>query len=112
MSRHLLNRVTDKTRQALPPETPDASGAGVNYADALITLLKVTLEDGRKVVARRRGLEITLQIGDHKGSALLRRLEHGPDIETIVHRALSDAAADAGSTLVVEQDEVWLEATT
>jgi hypothetical protein len=109
MSRERINRLTEKTRKALPPEMPDASGAGVNYADALVRLLKVTLEDGRRVKARRRGLEIVLEVGDSRGSALLRRLENGPDIETIVHRALSDAAAAAGASLCIEEGAIWLE---
>ena len=110
MNRECINQVTDKARKALPPEMPDVSGAGVNYADALLKLLKVTLEDGRRVRARRRGLEIVLEVGDRRGSSLLRRLENGPDIETIVHRALSDAAAAAGASLLIEEGAIWLQA--
>lgn len=108
MSKICVNQLTSKTLDALPPKMPDASGAGVNYADALLKLLKVTLEDGRRMKARRRGLEIVLEVGESRGSALLRRLEHGPDIETIVHRALAEAAAAAGTKLRIEDGAIWL----
>ncbi len=110
MNKRFINHLSDNARKALPPEMPDASGAGVNYADALLKLLKVTLDDGRRVKARRRGLEIVLEVGDNRGSALLRRLENGPDIENIVHRALADAAAAAGASLLIEEGAIWLQA--
>lgn len=109
MSKECINRLNEKALRTLPPAMPDSSGAGVNYADALVRLLKVTLEDGRRVKARRRGLEIVLEVGDRRGSALLRRLENGPDIETIVHRALADAAAAAGAILLIEEGVIWFE---
>lgn len=93
----------------LPENEPDASGIGVNYADAFLTVFKKTLEDGRKITCRRRGLELTLTIGERTGKALLRRLEHGPDERAILHAALGEAAAAAGATYSVEEDGVVLE---
>lgn len=83
----------------LPPARPDGSGVGVHYADALLKCLKGTLPDGRKLAARRRGLRLTVTIGEASGAALLRRLEHGPELRSIVERALEAAAIEAGATL-------------
>ena len=47
----------------LPPARDDGSGVGINYADAYIKPIKATLEDGRKVAVKRKGLKITFTIG-------------------------------------------------
>jgi len=93
----------------LPPTQKDGSGIGVNYADQYIKVFKKELEDGRKVACRRRGLKLTLSIGDQKGEGLMRRLDHGPDEKTILRKALEDAAQDAGATLVVEDGVIYLD---
>ncbi len=90
----------------LPPTKPDGSGIGVNYADQVLKLLKQTLPDGRKLAAKRRGLKITLTIGESAGEAVMRRLEHGPDPRTIFDRALIAAAKGAGATLCREPGAV------
>jgi hypothetical protein len=82
---------------------------GVNYADAYLKALKTTLEDGRKVLCKRRGLKLTLTVGEHKGEALLRRLDHGPDAKEILRHALEAAAAGAGARLTVEDGVIYLE---
>ena len=55
----------------LPEKKSDGSGVGINYADALLKPVKLTLEDGRKVAFKRRGLKITLTLGrqDRRGPA-------------------------------------------
>jgi hypothetical protein len=99
---------TDAARH-LPPAADDGSGVGINYADAYIKAIKTTLEDGRKVAVKRKGLKITFTIGDGSGEALLRRLDHGPDERTIVHRAIEAAARDAGGRFSVEGGVMVLE---
>jgi hypothetical protein len=93
----------------LPPAKPDGSRLGINYADQLLKLFKLTLPDGRKLSARRRGLRITIVIGDRSGEAILRRIEHGPDVRTILGQALAAAAHDAGAALIREPGAVHLE---
>lgn len=93
----------------LPQNEPDASEVGVNYTDAFLKVFKKTLGDGRKISCKRRGLKLTLKIGDSTGEALLRRIEHGPDVESILHQALTEAAAGAGAAYAVEDDVVFLE---
>ena len=93
----------------IPPDAPDGSGIGVNYADAYVGALNVTLDDGRAVTCERKGLEITLTIGDATGAALMRRIEHGPDVKIVLRRALEEAAEAAGVRLVVEDGAIWLE---
>jgi hypothetical protein len=93
----------------LPPAKDDGSGVGINYADAYIKSMKTTLDDGRKVSCKRRGLKLTLSVGDATGEALLRRLENGPDEKQIVQRALQDAAKALGARFVVEKGVLVLE---
>ncbi len=80
----------------LPTNKLDGSGVGVNYVDAYLKAFKVTLEDGRKLLAKRRGIKITLTIGDLKGEGLLRRMLHGPDPKVLIREALTEAAQQAG----------------
>ena len=93
----------------LPEAKPDGSGVGINYADALLRPVKLTLEDGRKVAFKRRGLKITLTIGDKSGEGLLRRLEHGPDTKAMLREALREAARYAGVEISFEADAVYLD---
>jgi hypothetical protein len=88
---------------------PDGSGVGINYADALLKPVKLTLDDGRKLAFKRRGLKITLTIGERTGEGLLRRLEHGPDAKAIVQAALREAARNAGASIHFEAGAVFLD---
>ena len=99
------NRDADKL---LPDVKDDGSGIGINYADAYIKPFKRILEDGRKVSCKRRGLEITLAVGDTSGKGLMRRLEHGPDAKNILKKALDEAAANAGLVFTVEDGTMVL----
>jgi hypothetical protein len=107
-------RLTFPTDEALldaylPSAKPDGSGVGVNYADQVLKLLKQTLPDGRKLVARRRGLKVSVTIGEISGHAIMRRIEHGPDSRAIFERALVEAAREAGAGLVREPGAVHLD---
>lgn len=93
----------------LPEKKADGSGVGINYADALLKPVKLTLDDGRKVAFKRRGLKITLTLGDKTGEGLLRRLEHGPDAQVIVREAVREAARNAGAEIVFEGGGAYLE---
>lgn len=104
-----LAEINSDTEDLLPPTTPDGSRIGVNYADAVLKTLNVQLDDGRKVVARRKGLRIILEVGDRKGEALMRRLEHGPEPRAIFRQALAEAAAAIGARLVEEERTIYFE---
>jgi hypothetical protein len=93
----------------LPDRKSDGSGVGINYADALLKPVKLTLEDGRKLAFKRRGLKITLTIGDKSGEGLLRRLENGPDVREMLRAALKDAARNAGASLAIGDEGFSLE---
>ena len=93
----------------LPAARPDGSGVGVNYADQVLKLFKRTLPDGRPLSAKRRGLKITITIGDRMGEAIMRRIEHGPDARAIFRQALAVAAGNAGATLCVEPGAINLD---
>jgi len=93
----------------LPSAKPDGSGVGVNYADQVLKLLKQTLPDGRKLVAKRRGLKVSVTLGERSGHSIMRRIEHGPDARVIFERALVEAARDAGAGLTREPGAVHLD---
>ena len=94
----------------LPESKADGSGVGINYADALLKPVKLTLSDGRKLVVKRRGLKLTLTLGDKTGEGLLRRLQHGPEVKVMVREALREAARNAGAEIEFEDGSVYLEA--
>ena len=94
----------------LPENKADGSGVGVNYVDALLKPVKLTLEDGRKVAFKRRGLKLTMTLGEKTGDGLLRRLEHGPDAKTIVREAIREAARNAGAEITFEGGGAYLDA--
>ena len=81
----------------LPENKPDGSGIGVNYVDAFLKPLNCELEDEVRLACKRRGLKITVSVGDRKGEAILRRIENGPDVRALLHAALTEAFAQAGA---------------
>ena len=81
----------------LPENKPDGSGIGVNYVDAFLKPLNCELEDELRLACKRRGLRITVSVGDRKGEAILRRIDHGPDVKAILQAALTEAFAQAGA---------------
>ena len=93
----------------IPPAKPDGSQIGINYADEYLKAINATLEDGRSVAAKRRGLKVVLSVGDEVGEGLMRRLDHGPDAQVILRHALEDAARDVGSTFDVDGETMYLE---
>ena len=101
--------VNEKAEKLLPENKPDDSGVGINYTDAYLKSFKLTLDDGRKIKCKRRGLKLTLEIGDAKGEGLLRRLEHGPDVKAMLRKALEEAAAGVGARFSEEEGVLWLE---
>lgn len=108
----MKTRIAEENRDAealIPPSQPDGSRIGVNYADAYLKAFQVDLADGRKVAAKRKGLKVTLQIGDRKGEGLMRRLEHGPNAKVILQKALEEAARAAGSCFSVDGGVLYLE---
>lgn len=95
--------------EKLPPKTPDRSGVGVHYVDAWIKPLNTTLENGVKVTCKRRGIKITLMVGDKKGEGLLRRLAVSPDPKVMLRAALAEAAQAAGVGIMIESGRVFLD---
>jgi len=105
-------RIADESPDAeglIPPAQPDNSGVGVNYADAYIKPINTELENGEKLTCKRKGLKITLELGDRQGEALLRKREHGPDVTVILGKALAEAAQAIDATLTVEDGAMYIE---
>ena len=93
----------------LPPGFPDKSGVGVHYVDACLRPMNTKLEDGTPVKCKRRGLKISLTVGDRKGEGLMRRLAVSPDPVVMLDAALQEAARQAGLELTIENDSVYLD---
>jgi hypothetical protein len=105
-------RIADENVQAeqlIPPAAPDNSGIGINYADAYIKSINGQLEGGPKVSCKRKGLKIILSIDGKLGEAVMRRVDHGPDVRNMLRRALETAAQAAGGKLSVENGAIFLE---
>jgi hypothetical protein len=95
--------------EKLPPEFADNSGIGLHYVDAYVKPMNVTLEDGRKVSCKRRGLKLTLAVGDKTGTGLMRRLDVSPDPKVMLQAALAEAAKAAEVKLVVADGAIQLD---
>jgi hypothetical protein len=86
----------------------DKSGIGVHYVDAYLKPMNAKLEDGTAVKAKRRGLKVTLTVGEKKGDGLMRRLDVSRDPVVMLDAALQEAAKAAGVELSVESGAIWL----
>jgi hypothetical protein len=98
-----------ETDQFLPRNKLDGSGVGINYVDAYLKAFKVTLADGRKLLAKRRGIKITLSVGEAKGEGLLRRMLYGPDPKVLLGHALTEAASQLGATVSISVGSVVIQ---
>ena len=59
-----------KAEATLQGDMPDGSGVGVNYVDVIAKASKLTLPDGRKLLLKRKGLQLTLdRRQDGRGAA-------------------------------------------
>jgi hypothetical protein len=107
--RHRIATENTEAEQLLPPNKPDSSRIGVNYADAYIKPLNATLEDGQVVSVKRKGLKLITKIGEAQGEAIMDRLKDGPDPKDIFKSALNAAFGSAGFRLVLDDGALFLE---
>jgi hypothetical protein len=101
--------VNQAASERLPQQTGDKSGIGVHYVDAYLKPMNATLEDGTRVKCKRRGLKISLAVGDKKGDGLMRRLEVSRDPTIMLDAALQEAARAADVKLLVENGVIYVE---
>ncbi|MFT5125768.1 MAG: hypothetical protein ACI9TH_000491 [Kiritimatiellia bacterium] len=104
-----IGRETPEAIERLPEHQSDGSRIGVNYADVIMKGIAADLPDGGKVSCKRRGLLLSLMVGEKKGEGLMRRLEFGPEPKVIFHAALQEAAEAAGVGFTVEDGGLFLE---
>ena len=97
--------------EMLKAEKNDRSRIGVHYVDAYLKPLKsgITLPDGVKFTARRRGLKVTLALGLIKGEGRMRRLSVSSDPVIMLRAALDEAGAKIGVRVLAEEGKLWLE---
>lgn len=93
----------------LPSKKPDGSGLGINFADKYIQPFNQTLEDGTKITCKRRGLKISVAVGEKKSDALLRWYENGPNVKKILGCALVEAFGNIGVGYQVENESIFLD---
>ena len=87
----------------------DKSGVGVHYVDAYIKPMNQELDDGTKCVVKRRGIKVTVSIGEKSGAGLMRRVEFGTDPVEMLQHAFSEAGKEAGFTLTEENGAVYID---
>ncbi len=104
-----LCEVNQAAIEKLPAKTGDKSGIGVHFVDAYVKPMNVVLEDGTRVKCKRRGLKISLAVGDKKGDGLMRRLEVSRDPVAMLDAALQEAARAAGVQLLVEDGVMFVD---
>ncbi len=92
-------------------EKNDRSGIGVHYVDAYLKPLKagITLPDGVKFSAKRRGLKVTLTLGTQKGEGLMRRLTVSRDPVEMLRAAITEAGTKISIRLFAENGRLFLE---
>ena len=100
--------LNEAAKEKLPSVYADKSGIGVHYIDAYIKPFNKKLEDGTRVSCRRKGLKISLAVGDKKGSGIMRRLEVSKDPVVMLQAALNEAAKEAGIELQISDTEVHI----
>lgn len=104
-------KICDINKEAtakLPPEFMDKSGIGVHYMDAFLKPMNIKLEDGTRISCKRRGLKVSLRIGQNKGDGLMRRLEVSSDPVVMLNAALLEAAKNAEVELKITDDEIFV----
>jgi hypothetical protein len=93
-------------KEKLPPTSADKSGIGVHYIDAFIKPMNTKLENGTRIACKRKGLKISLTVGDKKGEGLMRRLDVSKDPVVMLSAALQEAAKAAGVELKITETEI------
>lgn len=102
--------VNTAAKEKLPPAFSDKSGVGVHYTDAFIKPMNTKLQDGTRVSCKRKGLKITLAVGEKKGEGLLRRVDVSEDPVAMLAAALQEAANTAQIQLKVTDTEIFVAA--
>lgn len=98
-----------EAEEKLPPKISDNSGIGVYYIDEYIKPMNATLDNGTVVTCKRRGLKLTLGIGEKQGSGLMRRLDVSSDPREMLRAALNEAAKAAGVQFSVEDGKLYVD---
>ena len=102
--------INQEAKAKLSREVNDKSGIGVHYIDAFIKPMNTRLEDGTRVACKRRGLKVSLRVGDKKGDGLMRRLDVSRDPQIMLKAALAEAAQQAQIQLEVTDNEILISA--
>ncbi|HUG11825.1 MAG TPA: hypothetical protein VMM36_12465 [Opitutaceae bacterium] len=100
--------INQAAKAKLPPAFPDKSGIGVHYIDAFVAPMNSALPDGTRVSCKRRGLRLTLRVGQKKGDGIMRRLAVSKDPLVMLPAALKEAAKVAGVRIEFTDSEIHI----
>lgn len=103
-----LCEIDEAAQAKLPPRGEDKSGIGVHFVDAFVKPMNATLADGTGVKCKRRGLKVTLSVGDKKGEGLMRRLDVSRDPVVMLEAALQEAAQAAGVGISTDNGAIYV----
>ena len=67
------------------------------------------LEDGTKCIAKRRGLKVTVTMGDKSGSGLMRKFEVGADPVKMLQQAITEINTESGFTMTEENGAIYID---
>ena len=109
MTRIVVATIPQEVDELLPPGRSDGSRIGVNYSDAFGKCLNVTLAEERIVHYKRRGVEVTLALGEQVARTMIDRATGNEDAEAINRQTLTRLAAQLGCRYVYEDRTVILE---
>jgi hypothetical protein len=100
--------INHEAKEKLPPKFAEKSRIGTHYVDAFIKPMNAKLEDGNRVMCKRKGLKIMIRTKTTKGEGLMRRLDVSEDPVVMLEAALQEAAEDAGIELKITDDEILI----
>ena len=91
-----------------PKNKADGSEIGINFVDAYIKPLNKAQYLGQAIKAKRRGLKVTVQLGESKGEAIMRAADHEFDVEKTTYQVLRDAFAQLGKEICFQEKSFFM----
>ncbi len=96
-----IGSITPKALEWHPSAKADGSGIGINYVDEVLKGFGNEIQ-GAPFKVKRRGLKLSFVWGDKKSEALLKRMDHGPEVDAILIAALNDGFGKLGLDVRLE----------
>ena len=101
--------INHEAKDKLPPKFAEKSRIGTHYVDAFIKPMNAKLDDGNRLMVKRKGLKIMLRTKSGRGEGLMRRLDVSEDPVVMLEAALHEAAKEAGIKLEITENEILVD---